>query len=73
MEKGNGKDWFQKTSNEVYMICKTCSKSHLICGLDLNCECCKITLIKIKEESKNNEFNLLYQYLKNKKNNEKKQ
>lgn len=55
------------------MICETCSKSHLICGLNLNCECCKITLNKIKEESKNNEFNLLYQYLKNKKNNEKKQ
>ena len=68
MEKRNGKNRFSKTDNEIYMICKTCSKSHLICGLDINCECCKITLEKIKLENEKKEFNLLYQYLKHKDN-----
>lgn len=50
------------------MICKQCQKSHILCPLTLGCECCEITLAKIKQESKNKEFNLLYQYLKNKEN-----
>ena len=73
MEKRNGKNRFSKTNNEIYMICQTCSKSHLICGLDINCECCKITLEKIKLENEKKEFNLLYQYLKYKDNERKKQ
>ena len=68
MEKRNEESWIPKTNYEVFMICERCQKSHILCPLDLNCECCKITLEKIKQESENQEFNLLYRYLKNEKN-----
>lgn len=71
MEKRNGKNWIPKTNYEVFMICQQCQKSHILCPLHLQCECCKITLAKIKQESRDKEFNLLYQYLKNKKNEKK--
>jgi hypothetical protein len=33
------------------MLCKQCEKeTHIICGFDLNCPCCKKTLKEMKEE-----------------------
>lgn len=53
-------------------VCKACSKEHLVCGLDLDCFCCKKTLLKIRSNTTESEYDLLIKYLIRKKKNEKK-
>jgi hypothetical protein len=57
---------------EQNLICEPCSKEHLICGLDIDCSCCKKTLLEIHSNTTQNEYDLLIRYLIRKKKDDKK-